>query len=981
MTSRGACPDRQAWQSLLEGRLGPDQEGPLTSHLDQCTECRVALASIAAGDRISEAALRQLGQEPAAVGPAMREVLDSWTGAPAASAPRPSPGAPEALPPFLEPPDADDCIGRWGSYRVLKLLGRGGMGEVYLARDPVLGRLVAIKSLTAHLRGDPGAHERFLREARAAAALNHPNIVTIYAAEEAGPLLLLVMEYVDGISLRERIRRRGRLALAEIVRIGFQVATGLAAAHAAGLVHRDIKPGNILLARPANLAKIADFGLALAVDDPGVASSGDVVGTPAYMAPEQAQGKAVDHRADLFSLGSVLYAMCTGQSPYQGDAMSVLRQMAEGSLPSIPSTGATAPAWLVELVSRLHATQPADRIQSAAEVAQLLRRQWEALRQPAGSALTGVARAAEPTPVAGNVVAPPVTPPPPPPPLPPPRQVAPPPVAEPLAPRGGPRRSNRRWVAAGSGILLATLLALVWARWVHWPGGTPSPGGLDDAQHDSLPAVAATTAGTGPALPANRQQSPLPAADVSAADESRPSGGSGRPAPDHVASTTLLLPRGTVHPVNALVDKGPIVLLGRDGIERRKFATLDAALEQALSGDTVEIRSDALQQLSPVNLRDKALSIRAAAGFGPKIGPSPAGLSADAVLIRTEAALTLEGLDIECRPSVPGGLSPGGIVSARGADLRMANCRVIHQGEGPILALEDASRCDLRNSLLYSKQAAAVDCLVRKRILVHAENCILAGFSGIALRKPGENAIEIKVELAHDTLVLQEALRLHFAKGARKSGMTDPQYRIHVGGSNNLLDTAVALMTWQADWANEKDAELIGYHIRNAVADGPAVVTRKHPAQRATAVFYSFKEVAAWRSDHDLYLENSPSGRLLAIASSQRPRHLIPLYKEGSLSEWHQYWGTSAAGITYLSDNSFDGKALRKKAASDPFSLSAKDYRRVFAGRTAKRVLLESAIAGANTATVGPGDAYQAWRNTLDYQAWAEAPSRSGIAH
>ena len=189
------------------------------------------------------------------------------------------------------------------------------------------------------------------------------------------------MEFVDGVSLQDRLRRQVPFSLPEIVRIGAQVAAGLAAAHARGLVHRDIKPANILLARPADQVKIADFGLARASDDAGVTLPGAIMGTPAYMAPEQALGQAVDHRADLFSFGSVLYALCTGQPPYSGSTtLAVIRQVADGSPPSLAANTPSLPPWLVAVVSKLHAVNPADRFQSAAEVAQLFRQQWKALQ-------------------------------------------------------------------------------------------------------------------------------------------------------------------------------------------------------------------------------------------------------------------------------------------------------------------------------------------------------------------------------------------------------------------------------------------------------------------------------------------------------------------------------------------------------------------------------------------------------------------------
>src|SRR5262249_38062632 len=181
-----------------------------------------------------------------------------------------------------------------------------------------LHRLVAIKVMATALAGSATARRRFTREAQAAAAVCHDHIVSVHRVNETAGLPYLVMQYVDGESLQDRIDRTGPLEVVEIVRIGLQTASGLAAAHAQGLIHRDIKSANLLLENGLARVKITDFGLARLTDDVGLTQNGTVAGTPEYMAPEQARGEAVDHRADLFSLGSVLYASCTGVPPFRG---------------------------------------------------------------------------------------------------------------------------------------------------------------------------------------------------------------------------------------------------------------------------------------------------------------------------------------------------------------------------------------------------------------------------------------------------------------------------------------------------------------------------------------------------------------------------------------------------------------------------------------------------------------------------------------
>src|SRR5215472_18420835 len=186
------------------------------------------------------------------------------------------------------------------------------MGIVLKAFEPALHRPVAIKVLAPALAGSATARRRFTREAQAAAAVSHDHVVTVHGVSEAEGLPYLVMQYVAGESLQQRLDRTGPLEVAEVVRIGLQAASGLAAAHAQGLIHRDVKPANILLEGGLARVKITDFGLARTADDVGLTQAGVVAGTPEYMAPEQARGEQVDSGADLFSLGSVLYACCTG---------------------------------------------------------------------------------------------------------------------------------------------------------------------------------------------------------------------------------------------------------------------------------------------------------------------------------------------------------------------------------------------------------------------------------------------------------------------------------------------------------------------------------------------------------------------------------------------------------------------------------------------------------------------------------------------
>ena len=273
---------------------------------------------------------------------------------------------------FLDPPRDASHLGRLGDYEVTELIARGGMGIVLKAIDEKLGRTVCLKVLSPHIAANPTSRQRFLREARAAAAVHSPHVVPIHAVE-SGRVIYLVLEYVAGQSLQQRITQHGPLPIDDVVRIGRDVATGLAAVHARGLVHRDVKPGNILLDEATGVARLTDFGLARAVDDTSITRDGIVGGTPEYMSPEQARGRAVDHRSDLFSLGSVLFLMITGRLPFEADgSLATLKLVCDEAPLPIPLLRDSAPPGLVELVTRLHAKRPADRPQSAVEVIQAL---------------------------------------------------------------------------------------------------------------------------------------------------------------------------------------------------------------------------------------------------------------------------------------------------------------------------------------------------------------------------------------------------------------------------------------------------------------------------------------------------------------------------------------------------------------------------------------------------------------------------------
>jgi hypothetical protein len=381
MTAPLDCPEPACWQALFHHSIPPAQEMLYERHLESCPACQQCL------DRAEEYQddLRRLGQQigdptSVPVDPTLSEILGRLQEEGAST--RSDTGEPIDLY-FLTPSDQPGVLGTLGDYQVREVLGQGGMGTVLKAYEPPLHRLVAIKVLAAAVAGSSVARRRFTREAQAAAAVCHDHIVSVYGVGETDGLPYMVMQYVSGESLQARLDRTGPLELREIVRIGHQTASALAAAHSQGLIHRDIKPANLLLENGLAKVKITDFGLARMVDDVGLTRDGVVAGTPEYMAPEQARGEPVDHRADLFSLGSVLYACCTGQPPFHATtALAVLEQVNTQAPAPIRSLNPEVSGWLQTLIERLMAKNPDDRFQSAAEIAGLLEGYLAHLQQP-----------------------------------------------------------------------------------------------------------------------------------------------------------------------------------------------------------------------------------------------------------------------------------------------------------------------------------------------------------------------------------------------------------------------------------------------------------------------------------------------------------------------------------------------------------------------------------------------------------------------
>ncbi len=413
MSKIATCPPAAELRDLSAGRLLPPVMETLFQHLETCPDCLGRVQALVSDETLGEI------QEPRSEGPdqAILDLLVARLTRLATLASSEDTSGVTAVRllertqevyDFLAPAQGPGEIGRLGPYRILRVLGVGGMGVVFAAEDPRLQRRVAVKAMRPSLAASSPARQRFLREARAMAAVKNEHIVAIHEVNEDRGVPFLAMEFLEGESLDSWLRREGPLSLAEVLRIGLEVAEGLAAAHQGGLIHRDIKPGNIWLESaapltpvgaasraapgdsqrespgPARLAgptgteggrvKVLDFGLARAgagaSPETPLTHEGAIIGTPGFMAPEQVRGEAVDARCDLFGLGCVLYQMATGTLPFRGpDSMSTLFASATQTPPAPREVNAAVPQRLSDLIVRLLAKKPEDRPASAAAVA------------------------------------------------------------------------------------------------------------------------------------------------------------------------------------------------------------------------------------------------------------------------------------------------------------------------------------------------------------------------------------------------------------------------------------------------------------------------------------------------------------------------------------------------------------------------------------------------------------------------------------
>ncbi len=347
------CPSEEALGALLEGKLANNEEASLAEHVAECDACQAALDCLAGGGEQTLANLEALGAEETEQDASGGEDRDEWA---------------IVLDSVNEDAEAPG-LGTLARLRILKHVASGGMGIVFKANDPSAQRIVAVKVLAPLWSANTTSRERFLREARAVAAIDHPNVLPIYSVEEEARYPYLVMPFNDGETLEQRVRRTGPLSFESIRRHTRAMALGLAEAHQAGIIHRDLKPANILLTSDDQV-RIADFGLARSLEEPSLTLPGSVPGTPSFMAPEQVNDGTIDHRVDLFALGCLMQFMATGKAPFEGDRVSkVLQDVSTGQRMAIDRE---QPLWFHGLLNRLLENDPGDRLPNAQAVVRWL---------------------------------------------------------------------------------------------------------------------------------------------------------------------------------------------------------------------------------------------------------------------------------------------------------------------------------------------------------------------------------------------------------------------------------------------------------------------------------------------------------------------------------------------------------------------------------------------------------------------------------
>lgn len=830
----------------------------------------------------------------------------------------------------LAPSDKPGSLGTLGHYEIQELIGRGGMGIVLRASDEKLQRVVAIKVMAPQLATNAAARKRFIREARAAAAISHDHVVTIHAVEEAGGLPYLAMQYVSGLSLQQRLDKSGPLEIREIVRIGMQTAAGLAAAHAQGLIHRDIKPANILLENGVERVKITDFGLARAVADASMTQTGMVAGTPQYMSPEQARGETVDRRSDLFSLGSVLYAMCTGRPPFRGDsAIAVLKRVCDDTPRSICESNPDSPGWLEAIVAKLHAKDPAERYQTAAEVAELLNGHLAHLQHPSVVPLPAVKKPARHVPI-----------------------------------------RRRLWATAA-----AVLLCIVGGLGLTEAAGVTkftasvirvlTPEGTLIVEVDD-PGVKVTIEGDGGLVITGAGPQEVRLRPGSYKVRATKDGKSIRKeelititrGDKRVVQVSHEAASAPATPTTVELVAQPFVVLGGEGLVEHKFDTLAEAVQRASDGDTIEIRGNGPFVTEPIVITLPSLTIRAGEGFRPVIEAGPEGLRPGVSLLSTKAPLVveqspkarlvLEGLEFRCleRDSKAGAGWTAILYALR--SLHVANCRFLTKNTDILIQTDFGPPVEVRNCEFYCPGANSAifpnsprqsgPGVFSPRLVI--DNCLLTArvYAQCRLTSPRGCSIRLTDNTFNTSGTAAGALRfvINIDEGSNIAEADWQVKSLRVEASGNLFETSPVFAFGQVDIAK--------------------FIMPPDDAKSCLA------RMVDWGGERNLYAVNG------AFLDVLQPGPMRPANDITDLAGWRQFWGTSEADSVEGAVR-FQGGDLLARLAAAPEKLTPDDFR-LRPDSAGYRAGKDGNDLGADIDLVGPGPAYERWKKTPEYQHW-----------
>jgi serine/threonine protein kinase len=937
MAELSTCPDASVFERLLAGNVWPDEADALEQHLAFCARCQTCLTQVDVSDplldrlRGSDAVAAQLPQG-AVLEVLMRRLRD---------APPPGIGEPDSVagtpllqnetltvepaPDFadlLGPPRGPGELGCLGPYRVIKVLGTGGMGVVFQAEDPQLERSIALKVLNANWATNPTARKRFQREARATAALEHDHIVPVYHVGEENGVFFLVMPLLRGESLDARLKRQGRLPVAEAMRIARETAVGLAAAHNCRLVHRDIKPANIWLESGGDTSlaprvKILDFGLARTADNAEVTQRGVVIGTPAYMAPEQARGETVDHRADLFSLGCVLYQMCTGEVPFKGrDVLSTLTALAVDRPRPPCDLNPEVPAALSDLVMALLARIPSERPASAEAVVKALQA-IEAIEHE--QSLLGD-RPATP----GG------------------KQTA----------RNGPSSASSRRYRVILAVAATVLLTGLGLTGYHLGPAViriaTNRGELIIETVDKDVEVAVKQAGELVEIIdlKTKQKIELKAGDYEVALSGKADG-------LRLSAKKFTLNRGGTKIVAVewlkKDEKEPpageaeaFVLLDSKGAAMRKVGTLAEAVVAANDGDTIEVRGNGPFVTDPIKITQAALTIRSGAGFRPAIKLRSEAVEAKARLLETTGDLVVEGLEFQrMARDEQFAFSPWPALLQASKALHVANCRFITTKTRSAIQ-SDGAVCVVRNCELL---------------------CSECGFS--VHMSPWT---PVKSLVVDNCVATQSAQITFWTVGAKESPvrLSRNTWRAEMGPLAEM--GPFWFQTWKPDRPEDtvkppdKGVKVLRVEASGNVFDGGSVFYW-HCGPNQVFPENLLPKLVSWKGEGNVF---AGAGPLIELQRGKAAPE--PVKGTQTLADWRRFWGTveanSIRGIVR-----YQGGDLDSKARLTPDQLTPEDFR-LRADSAGYRAGKDGKDLGADVDLVGPGKAYERWKKTPQYQEW-----------